>query len=213
MTIDGEPAKVLLPFLQRADELQKHDHLVAYYCKFSLYSLPPNQARSVTVHIPIRLFLITSERIIVFVWMSNFGGAFALFVPREVSIFRGNWAVIWFVCCTVSVIAFAMRRVLWRMTSFWWWYMIDGIYEVLVSMFVWMSNSGALPYFFHRRKSDLEGIVLWFDSCIGRLVRLRLWCMGDVVDDQFWCPVWLMESGRCWFPWRVRSRKLSKLQL
>ena len=110
MTIDGEPAKVLLPFLQRADELQKHDHLVAYYCKFSLYSLPPNQARSVTVHIPIRLFLITSERIIVFVWMSNFGGAFALFVPREVSIFRGNWAVIWFVCCTVSVIAFAMRR-------------------------------------------------------------------------------------------------------
>ena len=74
MTIDGEPAKVLLPFLQRADELQKHDHLVAYYCKFSLYSLPLNQARSVTVRILIRLF-ITSERIIVFVWMSNFGGA------------------------------------------------------------------------------------------------------------------------------------------
>ena len=33
MTIDGEPAKVLLPYLQRADELQKHDHLAAYYCE------------------------------------------------------------------------------------------------------------------------------------------------------------------------------------
>jgi hypothetical protein len=34
MTIDGEPAKVLLPYLQRADELQKHDHLAAYYCEW-----------------------------------------------------------------------------------------------------------------------------------------------------------------------------------
>lgn len=33
MTGDGEPARILLPYLQRADELQKHDHLVAYYCK------------------------------------------------------------------------------------------------------------------------------------------------------------------------------------
>ncbi|CAM6043837.1 unnamed protein product [Sphagnum compactum] len=33
----GEPAKILLPVLQRADELQKHDHLVAYYCR--LYAM------------------------------------------------------------------------------------------------------------------------------------------------------------------------------
>lgn len=37
MTIDGEPAKILLPYLQRADELQKHDHLAAYYCR--LYAM------------------------------------------------------------------------------------------------------------------------------------------------------------------------------
>lgn len=29
---ENEPAKLLLPFLQRADELQTHDPLVAYYC-------------------------------------------------------------------------------------------------------------------------------------------------------------------------------------
>lgn len=29
---ENEPAKLLLPYLQRADELQKHDPLVAYYC-------------------------------------------------------------------------------------------------------------------------------------------------------------------------------------
>ena len=34
MTNDAEPAKVLLPYLQRADELQKHDHLAAYYCEW-----------------------------------------------------------------------------------------------------------------------------------------------------------------------------------
>ncbi|CAK9225502.1 unnamed protein product [Sphagnum troendelagicum] len=37
MTGDGEPARILLPYLQRADELQKHDHLVAYYCR--LYAM------------------------------------------------------------------------------------------------------------------------------------------------------------------------------
>eukprot|EP01018_Ginkgo_biloba_P017365 Gb_39689 [translate_table: standard] len=34
---DNEPAKLLLPYLQRADELQKHEHLVAYYCR--LYAM------------------------------------------------------------------------------------------------------------------------------------------------------------------------------
>lgn len=34
---DSEPAKILLPYLQRADELQKHEHLVAYYCR--LYAM------------------------------------------------------------------------------------------------------------------------------------------------------------------------------
>lgn len=35
MASETEPAKLLLPYLQRADELQKHDPLVAYYCGFS----------------------------------------------------------------------------------------------------------------------------------------------------------------------------------
>ncbi|XP_031286603.1 protein HOMOLOG OF MAMMALIAN LYST-INTERACTING PROTEIN 5 isoform X2 [Pistacia vera] len=34
MANETEPAKLLLPYLQRADELQKHEPLVAYYCKF-----------------------------------------------------------------------------------------------------------------------------------------------------------------------------------
>ncbi|XP_076949014.1 protein HOMOLOG OF MAMMALIAN LYST-INTERACTING PROTEIN 5-like [Bidens hawaiensis] len=34
MANDNEPAKLLLPYLQRADELQKHEPLVAYYCRF-----------------------------------------------------------------------------------------------------------------------------------------------------------------------------------
>ncbi|XP_017258303.1 LOW QUALITY PROTEIN: protein HOMOLOG OF MAMMALIAN LYST-INTERACTING PROTEIN 5-like [Daucus carota subsp. sativus] len=34
---ENEPAKLLLPFLQRADELQTHDPLVAYYCR--LYAM------------------------------------------------------------------------------------------------------------------------------------------------------------------------------
>ncbi|CAL1354089.1 unnamed protein product [Linum trigynum] len=34
---DYEPAKLLLPYLQRADELQKHEPLVAYYCR--LYAI------------------------------------------------------------------------------------------------------------------------------------------------------------------------------
>ncbi|KAE9584131.1 putative vacuolar protein sorting-associate protein Vta1/Callose synthase [Lupinus albus] len=37
MVNDNEPAKLLLPYLQRADELQKHEPLVAYYCR--LYAM------------------------------------------------------------------------------------------------------------------------------------------------------------------------------
>ncbi|KAJ8636130.1 hypothetical protein MRB53_010397 [Persea americana] len=37
MGSENEPAKLLLPYLQRADELQKHEHLVAYYCR--LYAM------------------------------------------------------------------------------------------------------------------------------------------------------------------------------
>eukprot|EP00897_Mesotaenium_endlicherianum_P009936 jgi/Mesen1/8971/ME000056S08379 len=37
MATPVEPAKQLLPYLQRADELQKHDRLVAYYCR--LYAM------------------------------------------------------------------------------------------------------------------------------------------------------------------------------
>ncbi|KAL1562977.1 protein OF MAMMALIAN LYST-INTERACTING PROTEIN 5-like [Salvia divinorum] len=37
MTSEIEPAKLLLPYLQRADELQKHEPLVAYYCR--LYAM------------------------------------------------------------------------------------------------------------------------------------------------------------------------------
>ncbi|KAG9445291.1 hypothetical protein H6P81_016631 [Aristolochia fimbriata] len=37
MGSENEPAKVLLPYLQRADELQKHELLVAYYCR--LYAM------------------------------------------------------------------------------------------------------------------------------------------------------------------------------
>ncbi|GKV38726.1 hypothetical protein SLEP1_g46608 [Rubroshorea leprosula] len=48
-----EPAKLLLPYLQRADELQKHDHLVAYYCR--LYAMErglkiPNSERTKTTN-------------------------------------------------------------------------------------------------------------------------------------------------------------------
>ena len=32
MAKENEPAKLLLPYVQRADELQKHEPLVAYYC-------------------------------------------------------------------------------------------------------------------------------------------------------------------------------------
>ncbi|RRT51486.1 hypothetical protein B296_00046710 [Ensete ventricosum] len=35
MGSEAEPAKLLLPYLQRADELQKHEPLVAYYCTTS----------------------------------------------------------------------------------------------------------------------------------------------------------------------------------
>ncbi|CAL0307375.1 unnamed protein product [Lupinus luteus] len=37
MASDNEPAKLLLPYLQRADELQKHEPVVAYYCR--LYAM------------------------------------------------------------------------------------------------------------------------------------------------------------------------------
>ncbi|KAH6786340.1 hypothetical protein C2S52_005892 [Perilla frutescens var. hirtella] len=37
MAAENEPAKLLLPYLQRADELQKHEPLVAYYCR--LYAM------------------------------------------------------------------------------------------------------------------------------------------------------------------------------
>ncbi|KAJ4725178.1 protein OF MAMMALIAN LYST-INTERACTING PROTEIN 5-like [Melia azedarach] len=37
MASETEPAKLLLPYLQRADELQKHEPLVAYYCR--LYAM------------------------------------------------------------------------------------------------------------------------------------------------------------------------------
>ncbi|CAA0811385.1 Protein HOMOLOG OF MAMMALIAN LYST-INTERACTING PROTEIN 5 [Striga hermonthica] len=37
MANENEPAKLLFPYLQRADELQKHDPLVAYYCR--LYAM------------------------------------------------------------------------------------------------------------------------------------------------------------------------------
>ncbi|KAG0611740.1 hypothetical protein M758_7G161700 [Ceratodon purpureus] len=59
MTIDSEPAKVLLPYLQRADELQKHDHLAAYYCR--LYAMerglriPPKERTNETKAILISL--------------------------------------------------------------------------------------------------------------------------------------------------------------
>ncbi|XP_051133538.1 protein HOMOLOG OF MAMMALIAN LYST-INTERACTING PROTEIN 5-like [Andrographis paniculata] len=48
-----EPAKLLLPFLQRADELQKHEPLVAYYCR--LYAMErglkiPQQDRTKTTN-------------------------------------------------------------------------------------------------------------------------------------------------------------------
>ncbi|KAM5575993.1 hypothetical protein ABKV19_014759 [Rosa sericea] len=52
MASDSEPAKLLLPYLQRADELQKHEPLVAYYCR--LYAMergmkiPPNERTKTT---------------------------------------------------------------------------------------------------------------------------------------------------------------------
>nr|GMC51738.1 protein HOMOLOG OF MAMMALIAN LYST-INTERACTING PROTEIN 5 [Ipomoea batatas] len=52
MAAETEPAKLLLPYLQRADELQKHEPLVAYYCR--LYAMerglriPQNQRTKTT---------------------------------------------------------------------------------------------------------------------------------------------------------------------
>ncbi|GAB4849696.1 hypothetical protein Ancab_004490 [Ancistrocladus abbreviatus] len=52
MASENEPAKLLLPYLQRADELQKHEPLVAYYCR--LYAMerglkiPPSERTKTT---------------------------------------------------------------------------------------------------------------------------------------------------------------------
>ncbi|XP_057486197.1 protein HOMOLOG OF MAMMALIAN LYST-INTERACTING PROTEIN 5-like [Actinidia eriantha] len=52
MANENEPAKLLLPYLQRADELQKHEPLVAYYCR--LYAMerglkiPPGERTKTT---------------------------------------------------------------------------------------------------------------------------------------------------------------------
>ncbi|GMJ05060.1 extensin-like, homolog of mammalian LYST-INTERACTING PROTEIN5 [Hibiscus trionum] len=53
MASENEPAKLILPYLQRADELQKHDPLVAYYCR--LYAMEkglkiPNGERTKTTN-------------------------------------------------------------------------------------------------------------------------------------------------------------------
>ncbi|GMI63782.1 extensin-like, homolog of mammalian LYST-INTERACTING PROTEIN5 [Hibiscus trionum] len=53
MAGENEPAKLLLPYLQRADELQKHEPLVAYYCR--LYAMEkglkiPNSERTKTTN-------------------------------------------------------------------------------------------------------------------------------------------------------------------
>ncbi|KAL5700119.1 hypothetical protein ACHQM5_025608 [Ranunculus cassubicifolius] len=53
MGSENEPAKLLLPYLQRADELQKHELLVAYYCR--LYAMErglkfPNKDRTKTTN-------------------------------------------------------------------------------------------------------------------------------------------------------------------
>ena len=50
MGTSGEPAKGLMPYLQRADELQKHEPLVAYYCESAtlrpfFLPMPPPVAR------------------------------------------------------------------------------------------------------------------------------------------------------------------------
>lgn len=41
MASEIETAKLLLPYLQRADELQKHEPLVAYYCKLLHFHFSP----------------------------------------------------------------------------------------------------------------------------------------------------------------------------
>ncbi|EPS64693.1 hypothetical protein M569_10088 [Genlisea aurea] len=53
MAAEKEPAKLLLPYLQRADELQKHEPLVGYYCR--LYAMErglriPNGDRTKTTN-------------------------------------------------------------------------------------------------------------------------------------------------------------------
>ncbi|KAM0917597.1 hypothetical protein ACQ4PT_009105 [Festuca glaucescens] len=59
MGTGAEPAKGLLPYLQRADELQKHEPLVAYYCR--LYAMekglviPPKDRTKMTNSILVSL--------------------------------------------------------------------------------------------------------------------------------------------------------------
>uniref|UniRef100_A0ACD5ZU84 Uncharacterized protein n=1 Tax=Avena sativa TaxID=4498 RepID=A0ACD5ZU84_AVESA len=59
MGSNAEPAKGLLPYLQRADELQKHEPLVAYYCR--LYAMekglviPPKERTKMTNSILVSL--------------------------------------------------------------------------------------------------------------------------------------------------------------
>ena len=58
MGSESEPAKGLLPYLQRADELQNHEPLVAYYCErcFSLIvGFVPN--RILLVRVLIRIWI------------------------------------------------------------------------------------------------------------------------------------------------------------
>lgn len=59
MANENEPAKLLLPYLQRADELQKHEPLVAYYCRLFAMELglkiPQNERTKTTNQILISI--------------------------------------------------------------------------------------------------------------------------------------------------------------
>ncbi len=64
MTGDGEPARILLPYLQRADELQKHDHLVAYYCKSVAPLCLLSLSLSLSLCLSLSLFLCISRALV-----------------------------------------------------------------------------------------------------------------------------------------------------
>ncbi|GAQ79728.1 vacuolar protein sorting-associated protein VTA1 [Klebsormidium nitens] len=62
---DPEPAKGLLPYLQRADELQKHDPLISYYCR--MYAVDkgikiPKAQRTQTTNDLLKSILIQLEK-------------------------------------------------------------------------------------------------------------------------------------------------------